>query len=170
MQKGLDLVLEAFVQMPAYHLTVCGPVERDKDFEQVYYHELYHSSNIHTYGWIDVGSPEFVELANSCVGLVYPSCSEGSSGVVKTCLHAGLIPLVSYESGVDVSDDVGVILHNCSIEEIKDSVQRIFSLSTQKLKQMPRNACEYARANHTMKKVEIECLKTAKKLIADYQN
>ena len=49
--KGLDLVLDAFVQMPEYHLTVCGPVAKEKDFEQVYYQELYHTSNIHTYGW-----------------------------------------------------------------------------------------------------------------------
>ena len=167
--KGLDLVLEAFVQMPDCHLTVCGPVARDKDFEQVYYQELYHSTNIQTYGWIDTSSPEFIKLANSCIGLVYASCSEGSAGSVITCLHAGLIPIVSYESGVDVSDDVGVILHNCSIEEIKESVQEIASLSAEKLKQMARNAWEYARANHTMEKVEIECRKTVEKLMADYQ-
>ena len=32
--KGLDLVLEAFAGMPEYHLTVCGPVAKEKDFER----------------------------------------------------------------------------------------------------------------------------------------
>ena len=34
--KGLDLVLEAFVAMPEYHLTVCGKVSSEKDFEDAY--------------------------------------------------------------------------------------------------------------------------------------
>jgi len=29
--KGLDLVLEAFAQMPDFYLTVCGPVNEEKD-------------------------------------------------------------------------------------------------------------------------------------------
>jgi glycosyltransferase involved in cell wall biosynthesis len=167
--KGLDLVLEAFVQMPKYHLTVCGPVTKEKDFEQAYYQELYQTPNIETYGWIDIGSPAFMEVANSRLGIVYPSCSEGSAGAVLTCLQAGLIPIVSYESGVEVSDDSGVILRNCSIEEIKKTVQRICSLSPQELKQMARNAWEFARANHTMEKFEEECRKMVEKLIADYK-
>jgi len=167
--KGLDLVLEAFVQMPKYHLTVCGPVTKEKDFEQAYCQELYHTANIDTYGWIDIGSPAFIDLANSCLGMVYPSCSEGSAGAVLTCLQAGLIPIVSYESGVEVSDDFGVILHNCSIEEIKETVQRLSSLSAQELEQMARNAWEFARANHTMKKFDEECRLMVGKLIADYK-
>ena len=35
--KGLDLVLDAFAEMPEYHLTVCGPVQREKHFEKAFY-------------------------------------------------------------------------------------------------------------------------------------
>lgn len=149
--KGLDLVLDAFAQMPEYHLTVCGPVNNDQEFEQAFSRELYETPNIHTYGWIDVTSSEFIELTKKCLGLVFPSACEGQSGGVITCLHAGLIPIVSYETGVDVYD-FGAILHNSSIEEIKAEVRRIANLPTAELKIMTRKAWEYARANHTREK------------------
>ncbi len=149
--KGLDLVLDAFAQMPEYHLTVCGPVSNDKEFEQAFYKELYETPNIHTYGWIDVTSPDFIEVTNNCLGLVYPSVSEGQSGAVISCLQAGLIPILSYESGVDVHD-FGVIFDNLSIEEIKAKVRSISDLPVEDLKLMSRQAWEYARANHTKEK------------------
>lgn len=167
--KGLDLVLEAFLEMPEYHLTVCGPVANEKDFERVYTQELYHRPNIQTIGWVDIGGPEFINLAAQCVGLVYPSCSEGSAGAVITCMHAGLIPIISNESGVDVSNDVGVILKNCSIQEIKEAVCRIAHLSAQELNERSRKAWEFARANHTMENFEIQYEKMVEKIVAEYQ-
>jgi len=167
--KGLDLVLEAFSEMPEYHLTVCGPVAKERDFERAYHQELYHTPNIQTIGWIDIGSPDFINLATQCVALVYPSCSEGSAGAVITCLHAGLIPIISYESGVDVGNDIGVILNNCAIQEIKEAVCRIANFSNQELKQRSRKAWEYARANHTMENFEKQYRKMVEKIIADNQ-
>ncbi|MBD2676238.1 MULTISPECIES: glycosyltransferase [Nostoc] len=146
--KGLDLVLDAFAQMPEYHLTVCGPIANDKEFEKAFYKELYQTPNIHTYGWIDVSSPEFIQVTNNCLGLVYPSVSEGQSGAVISCLHAGLIPILSYESGVDIHD-FGVIFDNLSLEEIKAKVRSISNLPVESLKAMSQKAWEYARANHT---------------------
>lgn len=147
--KGLDLVLEAFVEMPELHLYVCGPIRQEKDFEKAYYEELYHTPNIHTVGWVDVSSTEFIEITNNCLGLIYPSCSEGQSGAVVTCLQAGLIPIVSHESGVDV-DSLGVVLKDCSIGEIKNSLRMISSLSAAELQGMSRKAWEFARTNHTI--------------------
>ena len=167
--KGLDLVLEAFARMPGYHLTVCGPVEKEKDFEQAYFQELYHTPNIHTYGWIDIQSSEFLELTNHCLGLVYPSCSESNAGSVLTCLHAGLLPIISFESGVDVEKDFGVILPDCSIEAIQEAVHRIAACSLPKLKQMSRKAWEFARANHTMENFTNQFKKVAEKIIGDCQ-
>ncbi|MCC5645309.1 glycosyltransferase [Nostoc sp. CHAB 5824] len=149
--KGLDLVLDAFAQMPEYHLTICGPVSNDKEFEKAFYKELYETPNIHTYGWIDVSSADFIEVTNNCLGLVYPSVSEGQSGAVISCLQAGLIPILSYESGVDVHD-FGVIFDNLSVDEIKAKVRSISNLPVEDLKLMSRQAWEYARANHTKEK------------------
>lgn len=149
--KGLDLVLEAFSEMPDVHLYVCGPLQREKDFEKAFYKELYETPNIHAFRWVDVEGPEFEEIANKCVGIVYPSCSEGQSGSVTTCMHAGLIPIVSYESGVDV-DNFGVVLKDNSINTIKNTVHMVTSLPPDQLRERARKAWEFARANHTREK------------------
>jgi glycosyltransferase involved in cell wall biosynthesis len=162
--KGLDLALEAFSQMPDHHLTVCGPIDNEEAFESAYYQELYQTSNIHTAGWIDATGNEFIEITKNCVGMIYPSCSEGQSGAVVTCLQAGLIPIVSYESGIDL-DGFGFLLKDCSISEIKDCVRRVSELSELDLKEMSRKAWEYARANHTREKYAEEYRKFAEKIL-----
>lgn len=146
--KGLDLVLEAFAQIPGFHLTVCGLVDKEKDFELAYDWELYHTPNIETVGWIDTDSAQFQEITKKCVGVIHPSCSEGGGGSVVTCLHAGLIPIVSYESSVDV-DDFGFLLKNSSVEDIVQSVKVVSGLSADELKEKSRKAWEYARSFYT---------------------
>lgn len=166
--KGLDLVLDAFAEMPEYHLTICGPVNKEKDFEKAFDTELYHTPNIHTFGWVDINSPEFIGITNSCVGIIYPSCSEGGGGCVITCMHAGLIPIVSYESSVDVSDDYGVILKESSVKEIKNSIRMIASLPAQELKTMARKAWEFVRANHTREKFTESYRNVVKEIIDNH--
>lgn len=157
--KGLDLVLEAFADMPEYHLYVCGPMHKEKEFAKAYQRELYQTSNIHVVGWVDVESPEFTMLANKCLGIVYPSCSEAGGGSVIVCMHAGLIPLVSYEASVDV-EDFGVIFKDNSIKTIKDTVQMVSNHSGERLQRMSRKAWEFARANHTREKFAVEYKRT----------
>jgi glycosyltransferase involved in cell wall biosynthesis len=150
--KGLDLVLEAFAALPSYHLTVCGPIQNEPDFEAAFYKELYQTPNIHTVGWVDVRSQEFLNIVKSCVGCVYASASEGQSGSVVTCLHAGLIPIISYECGVDISHGAGIVMADCSVETIQKSVQSIASLPANELQHMARANWEYARAHYTREK------------------
>ncbi|MBA4369492.1 MAG: glycosyl transferase family 1 [Desulfobacterium sp.] len=165
--KGLDLVLEAFAGMPDHHLTVCGPVQQDKRFEKAYYEELYETPNIHTYGWLDVGSEAFIDLSGKCIGLVYPSCAEAQAGAVINCLQAGLIPVISYESGVDV-DDFGVILRDCSILEIQETVQKVSAYPEEKLKVMARTAWEYASNNHTRERFAEEYKQIIQTILEQY--
>jgi len=149
--KGLDVVLEAFADMSESHLYVCGPLQKEKDFIKGYYTELYQTPNIHAVGWVDVEGPEFREIVSKCIGLVYASCSESGGGSVVTCMHAGLIPLVSYESSVDV-DDFGIIFKDNSVNTIKNTVHMVSNLPSDQLRQMARKAWECARANYTRDK------------------
>jgi len=162
--KGLDLALEAFAEMPDCHLTVCGPIKADKDFERIYYKELYETPNIHTVGWIDIQGPEFLDVIRNSMGLVYPSCAEGQSGAVVTCLQAGLIPIISQESGVDISD-FGIILRNCTIDEIKGSVRKVSALSVKELAMKARQSWEYARKYHTRENFSREYTEAIKRII-----
>jgi glycosyltransferase involved in cell wall biosynthesis len=162
--KGLDLVLEAFAEMPEYHLYVCGPLQQEKEFIKAFYNELYQTPNIHAIGWVDVAGAEFMEIANKCLGLVYPSCCEGGGGSVITCMHAGLIPIVSYESSVDV-DDYGVILKDSSITTIRNTVHTVSNLPIHQLGQMAQKAREFAMANHTREKFAEEYKNIVLKII-----
>ena len=147
--KGLDLVLEVFSEMPDYNLTVCGPISKENDFERAYYKELYLTPNIKTIGWVDINSEKFHEIINNSVAFVYPSCAEGQSGGVVTCLHASLIPIVSVQSGVDIGHDFGITLKECTNEEIKKSITYISQLEKNDLERMAKKSWEFARENHT---------------------
>lgn len=146
--KGLDLVLEAFTRMPDYHLTVCGLFSEEPDFEAAYYKELYQTPNIEAVGWVDTDGDRFKEIANESVALIFPSCSEGASGGAVTCMHAGLIPILSYEAGVDLGD-FGLLLNDCSVETIMDAAQAISELSVSELEERARMSWEHARAWYT---------------------
>lgn len=146
--KGLDLVLEAFAGMPDYHLYVCGPVTDEKHFERAFYRELYLTPNIHTVGWVDVAQARFRAVLDTCIGVVYPSCSEGQAGSVVTCMHAGVIPIVSYETGIDV-EDFGIILGESSVEEIRKAVAALAGCSGSELGSRARATWEYARTHCT---------------------
>ncbi len=146
--KGLDVVLEAFAGLPDLHLHVCGPFEDEPEFLALYDKELFHTPNIHAHGWVNVASQQFLDIAQNCIGLVYPTASEGGGGSAITCMHAGLIPILSVGASVDV-EDFGVILPSCEIDEIQNAVQQVAAKQPEQLEAMARNAWEYARKHHT---------------------
>ena len=147
--KGLDLVLEAFAALPQHRLFVCGPIDREPAFEAAFRKELYATANIHTVGWIDIASARFQRLAASCLGVVFPSCSEGGGGSVLTCMHAGLIPIVSREASVDIDPAYGRLLPDCAVETIRASVRELSERPQAERRAMASAAWHFARAHHT---------------------
>lgn len=146
--KGLDLALEAFARMPDLHLWVCAPIKQERDFEKAFDRELYHTPNIHTVGWVDNHSEEFWKLAHSCCALVFTTCSEGGNVAAVEALHLGLIPVLSYESGVDVHD-FGFQLKSCALADIEQTVRHVAALPSAELEARSRGAWEHARSCHT---------------------
>jgi len=149
--KGLDLTLEAFAQTPHLELTICGRFDREKDFTRIYHTELYETSNIHPEGWVDVAGSQFLDLADQCIAVVFPSCSESESCSVLTCMQAGLIPVVTREAGIDVQD-FGILLKDASVGAIQGAVERLAKLPASHLKEMSRKAWEYTRDHHSAEK------------------
>ena len=146
--KGLDLVLEAFAQMPEFNLTVFGKSTTDKEFVTIYKKELQETPNIKVLGYIDFDGKEFAQVRAETVAVVYPSCSEGTAGSAVLGMHAGILPIVSYESGVNV-DQFGVILPHNSVDEIKKAVTHIASLPANELKVRAKAAWSFANENYT---------------------
>lgn len=146
--KGLDLVLEVFKKNTDLILYVCGPVQAEVDFVQLYQKELFETSNIHTVGRIDVAGKQFADICGQCVAIVHPSCAEGQSGAVITAMHAGLIPIVSRESGVNVQD-FGKTLDILGISEIEQAVRDIATSEPSSLSEQAHGAWEHARLHYT---------------------
>jgi len=130
--KGLDLLLEVFVQADA-HLYICQDIR--PDFYEVYRHELEDVPHIHLIGVVPMRSKRFYELIDKCNFVIHPSCAEGQPGSVVECMHQGLIPVVSRESNIDTGD-YGILLNSCSIQEIIEVVQELSQRSPEWVKKM----------------------------------
>jgi glycosyltransferase involved in cell wall biosynthesis len=146
--KGLDLVLEAFAGLPRHRLTVFGPLKSEPDFCRAFRRELYETPNINAYGWIDVESDAFRDQMNSAVALVYPSCAEGGGGSVLSCMHAGVIPILTRSASVDLNGS-GIELDGWSVEILRAAIEYISSMPEDQLKALSLAAWNQARANHT---------------------
>jgi hypothetical protein len=146
--KGLDLTLEAFTGMPEMRLTVCGPVSSESGFDRLYSKELHETANVRTVGWTDVNGPAFREIAAGCIGLIYPSCAEGQAGAVVTCLRAGLIPIVSRNSGIDVAG-FGITLEDCTVESIQRAVRQLAAIPAAEAARRAKLAWDCAVQRHS---------------------
>jgi len=125
-----------------------GKIDPADPFVQAYKREMYELPNIKTIGWLDPGSVQFKDICAKSLGLVYPSCSEGCAGSVVLCMHAGLIPIVSRESGIDTGS-FGVTLRDNSVESIREVVRTLAKASVSELQKRAADSWSYARANHT---------------------
>ena len=149
--KGLDLTLEAFAQAPDLHLSICGRLDWERDFVRLYHTELYETANIHPVGWVDMGGAQFLDITSRCVAVVFPSCAESESCSVLNCMQAGLIPVVTRETGIDVQD-FGILLNEASVDEVREACERLANLPASQLREMSRKAWEYAREFHSSEK------------------
>lgn len=126
--KGLDLALDVFSQLPDLNLYVCSSFAAESQFCKCFSRELFHTSNIHSIGWISIDSPAFKDLVRKCGFLFYPTCSEGSAGAVIQCMQAGLVPILTPQSGIDI-ENFAVPLNSYRVEDIKNVVLDLVSQS-----------------------------------------
>jgi len=150
--KGLDLVLEAFARTPELQLTVAGPVGSEPDFAAAYRREL-SLPNVTVLDWVDTRSQLFHDLLNAHGAIVYPSCSEGGGGSAVTCLHGGLVPIVTREASVDV-EDFGIELPTAEVDILIDAVRGFAGLPSAERAERSQAAWRFARRVHTRQNFE----------------
>lgn len=146
--KGLDLVLEAFVKNPKLTLHVCGPIHAEKDFAEAYKKELHETANIHLYGRIDVTSKLFEEISSKCGALIYPAFSEGTSGAVVQAMHAGIVPIITPQSGI-YEDAGAIIIKEPTVDSISTAINSFAELQPEIVKTTAQNIWAYARDHYT---------------------
>jgi glycosyltransferase involved in cell wall biosynthesis len=148
--KGLDLVLEAFAKTPNLNLHICGPLSAEKDFIEAYKKELFETPNIKMYGRIDPTATEFKNIIDMCASTIHLSSSEGTSGAVIQTMHAGLIPIITPETGID-SRASGILLEKPTVELIEKTIIDFSLTSSQKIRDMAYTAWNFTRINNTRK-------------------
>lgn len=153
--KGLDIAIEAFALLPDLHLHIVGPSAFEKEFENVYKNEL-SLPNITRHGrpktdksgHIKLGDKDFIELLNSCAAIIYPSSAEGTSGAVIQAMHAGLIPIVTHETGI--SEKIRYIpIENPTPESVAKIARNFSEIPENKMKQLSKEVWDYVTKNHT---------------------
>lgn len=146
--KGLDLALDAFADMPDLELTVCGRPEKEDDFYRLYHRELRELPNIRHVGWMDMTSPAFVEIARTHAAIIYPSSAEGGAGSVLHAMHAGMVPITTWESSVDLGD-FGVAIARGDVESVKAAARSFASLPAAEVARRARASYDHVRSAHT---------------------
>jgi glycosyltransferase involved in cell wall biosynthesis len=146
--KGLDILLETFARMPELHLHVCGHFRRDKVFCEIYKKELFYTSNIHAYGWVNVTGTKFKSLASRCGFTISATCAEGSPGSITNAMMMGMIPILPSEAGIDEGN--GVLPFDNVLGPDLDTVLRNYaSLSEIELEKTSNLAVSRAKAEFT---------------------
>lgn len=146
--KGLDIVLDAFRDMPEFSLTVCGKFEGEEDFVKAYKTELYETANIHTIGYVNPASKIFERIQNECVAVISVSCSEGCATSIVVAMHAGLIPIVNQETGINV-ENFGIMLPSSTLIDLKNAIRALSEETSAVLEEKSRCSWTYARTYHT---------------------
>jgi hypothetical protein len=147
--KGLDLVLDAFAGQEGLALDVAAPIDREPDFAGAYARELFETRNVRALGWLDVGSPRFREVTAADLGMVFPSCSEGGGGSAITAQNAGLIPVLTHETSVDLDPSFGVLLADARVETIRAAARELSARGAGELRSMALESWRRARERHT---------------------
>lgn len=164
LHKGLDLCLDVFANNKNLFLHVCGHVEKEEDFFELYKKELTQSINIKYYGFVNIDSTLFEDIIQSCAFVIFPSCSEGGGGSLLTGMSYGLIPIATVESGVNIEKSYGILLNSYKIEHIEEVVKELSSANSDELRDKAFNTVNYVFNNHSVSHYREDILNAFKKL------
>lgn len=149
--KGLDLCLEYFKLNKNLELHICGNIFLEKDFVKTYYEELFETKNIFTHGFIDINNDKFEEILLNCSFVIYPSCSEGGSPAIVTCVgNGGLIPIVTKETSFSTGYEV--VIDSYSLKSIDDAINSIRDLNFEEIKVLQHYNQQFVLRNNSQDK------------------
>lgn len=107
--KDLNTVIDVFSKHKELNLHICGRIDEEFDFYEVYKDVLEGSDNIFMHGYVNVASTKFKELMELCSFTILSSCSEGCSTSIATTMgNGGLIPIISDECGITAKNIIKV--------------------------------------------------------------
>jgi len=162
--KGLDLLLEYFATNSSITLHIAGSIDKEVDFTSVYYKELFETSNIIYHGFIDIKTNSFKNILKQCSFLIYPSCSEGGSPSVLTCIgNGGLFPIITKETTVDIPYKIWI--DDFNIESIDIAIKQSLQIEKDKLISMMSQNAKKVNTTNSLEQYKINLKKILKGII-----
>jgi hypothetical protein len=152
--KGLDIVVEAFINQPDLNLHICTDLTLEPEFHNWFKNIIAKSKNIFYHGFLDVTSTEFFSVIAKCIAIPYVSCAEGGAGAVLQAMQFNCFPIVNKSTALR-GEEFGIVLKGNTrrelLEQLIESLDEIRNLPIKYLKEMTEASGEYARKNHSRK-------------------
>lgn len=144
-QKGLDILVDVFRQLPEYHLHIYGlPSDELKSLSKISL-----PINVHSHGMVSIQTNEFLEVVNTNLFIISASCMEGMQSGVATCMRHGLIPLLTKECGYEAENGF-TIFNDYHVDSIIEGIMTIQKKSDYELGQLSLSLYQYAEKEHTL--------------------
>lgn len=138
--KGNDLLIEAFEKHPDWSLYMCG-----KEIEQeCKKYRLKLPKNVIDCGFVNIESPEFLELAQICTYVLLPSCSEGMSTGLLTGMRHGLIPVTTKGTGMDGLSGYCHYFEGYHLDQIEGKLSELADMDINDIEKLSNIVYEYA--------------------------
>ena len=100
--KGLDIVIDAFLDLPDFKLDIFGP-EDENDFWNIYKNKI-KGKNIFFHGFVSPNRSLFRNIVKRATYHVNCPAAEGMATSILLTNTFGVIPVVSASSGIDIEN------------------------------------------------------------------
>jgi glycosyltransferase involved in cell wall biosynthesis len=152
--KGLDLVVEAFKQLPQYKLHIFGNISGEIKFFPWLQNQMKQYPNIRYHGYADFTTQYFEGVIKTCVGHVFPSCSENGATTVAQTSFWGLIPITTPTTN-SRSQHLGYVINSAIDREIisgiVEHVKQINQLPQSEIRAKQQTLIQFSKEHHTKK-------------------
>ncbi len=128
-QKGLDLVIEAFASEPDLHLHIDAPLE--PEVLAACRREL-RAPNIHYVEWKRKILGGSNRIARRCAFTIYAGLNSGQSTAVVASLAYGLVPVMTRESSLGLGE-LEVPIETACITDIRAAIRGASALPTEEI-------------------------------------
>lgn len=146
--KGLDLCLDLFLARPEWKLHVVGGQEREMDFMRGY-PTIDKAKNIVFHGFMKPSSSQFLHLLDRCDAFLAPSCSDGTATAVLTTLSAGLYPILSAHTGVDLPEGCGIWISELTVQSLESAIRQFLDKSLENIAKESSAARSFTLGKHS---------------------
>ncbi len=138
--KGLDLLIDIFSERQDITLHICGLHPTDRRLLKIPVRK-----NIIDYRHVTVKSQIFLAIIEKCSYTLLPSCSEGFSTSITTCMLHGLIPVVVRNTGFNRLGDNAIFLEDYKIEYLQNVLAKLAAEEPKQLSVLSRKVFDFAR-------------------------